>query len=103
MNGQRSGSELGEYILRRYFWTKPDESVSRVNTINEVAGTGRSQLPYRRTCADAWQMLQRAGLICREPEPPRDGDWWFLTNAGRQAVTSGDVMGALVIRPGAGA
>lgn len=101
MSNGLSGTELAEHILRKFFAANPDESVSRSNTINAIAGTGRAQLPYRRTCADAWQILQRAGLVCREPEPPREGDWWFLTNAGRSALSSGDIQGSIMIGLGA--
>jgi hypothetical protein len=93
--------ELAEHLLRTFFANDPDESVSRINTINALAGTGATQQPYRRTCADAWQILQRAGLVCREPAPPRDGDWWFLTNSGRSALSSGDIRGSIMIALGA--
>lgn len=52
MNSGLSGIELAEHILRTFFATDFDESVSRINTINALAGTGRAKQPYRRTCAD---------------------------------------------------
>jgi hypothetical protein len=96
MSSGLAGIELAEHILRTFFAPGPDDSVSRINTINALAGTGRAQQPYRRTCADAWQILQRAGLVCREPDPPSDGDWWFLTTPGRSALSSGDVLGSIM-------
>lgn len=81
-------------MLREAFEHDPLESVSRMNTINAVAGTGRAALPQRRLCAVAWQLLQRAGFVCREPQPPAEGDWWFLTPAGKAAL-EGDFQGYL--------
>jgi hypothetical protein len=47
-----------------------------------------------RSVSEAWQLLERAGLICRDLEQP-SGDWWVLTEAGGLARESGDVFAAI--------
>lgn len=90
----------------------PFESVSRINVANAVAG-GRhdgapaisfgSVPPFSghdvrthafRSVSEAWQLLERAGLICRDLGQS-SGDWWVLTEAGELARESGDVFAAI--------
>ena len=86
--------DLAESLLKGSF--TGDESVSRVNVINSRAGVGHAIAPQRRRVAEAWQLLERAGLICREPDG-RQGDLWFLTGAGRTALSGGDVEGSIIL------
>src|SRR4051812_15548620 len=71
-------------LLRRL--VDEGDSFSRLNVINEIAGTGHIAEGDRRVWAEAWEILRRAGLVCPEAENPKSGDWWFLTGAGRHAV-----------------
>ena len=87
-----SREDRAEIILRQQF--VGSDTVSRVNAINALAGLGQAALPARRQWAEAWQLLQRAGFICREPEAPKDGDWWFITASGASSLQS-DFAGSL--------
>jgi hypothetical protein len=88
------------------------ESVSRVSVANAMAGVRHGGSPaisfggvpaingrdvrshVFRSVSEAWQLLERAGLICRDLEQP-SGDWWVLTEAGGLARESGDVLAAI--------
>lgn len=86
--------ELAESLLRREM--SQSDSVSRINVLNGRAGTANAQRPERLRLAEAWQLLERAGLICRDPDD-HQGDWWFVTGAGRAALSGGDVQGAILL------
>ncbi len=94
---ERPGSllELAESLLKSSF--TGDQSVSRVNVINARGGQGHALEPQRRRVAEGWQLLEHAGLICRDPDDRR-GDGWFLTGAGRTALSGGDVQGSIILR-----
>lgn len=66
----------------------------RNTALNEIGGPGHARHGERRLWAEAWQMLERGGLICKEPDA-RDSDVWFLTSAGRAALVHGDIIGSL--------
>ncbi len=87
--------ETAEQLLTRAF-VRADDSVSRLNMLNSLAGQGRDQRPARLRFAEAWQLLERAGLICRDPDQ-HQGDWWFLTGAGKAALRGGDVQGSIML------
>jgi hypothetical protein len=88
--------ERAEQVLRELFEPSPEEAVSRHNALLRLGGgVGTATLPERRRWAEAWQLLERGGLICREPNSRRDD--WFLTGAGKQALAGGDVAGALLV------
>src|SRR4051794_22416245 len=78
--------DLAVGLLTEFFDKEPD-SVSRRNTINAVSQRlglgGPSRRHGSRILAEAWQLLEINGLICRDPEQTQ-GDWWFLTRAGRR-------------------
>lgn len=88
-------AETAEWLLTRAF-AGADDSVSRLNTLNSLAGQGRDQRPARLRLAEAWQLLERASLICRDPDQ-HQGDWWFLTGAGQAALRGGDVQGSIML------
>jgi hypothetical protein len=83
-------------ILREVFEQAGDQSVSRHNELQRLGGgPGRFALAERRRWAEAWQLLERAGFICRDPDERSSG--WFLTGAGKQALAGGDITGALML------
>ena len=75
------------------FFADESDVVSRRNAINEVCQRlglgGPSRRSASRILAEAWQLLENQGLICRDPNQSQ-GDWWFLTRAGRQLLHGGD-------------
>ena len=81
--------ERAELAAREAFDLDPQDSVFRDAVLRRLGGAANSELPARRLWAEAWQLLARAGLICREPDA-RDRDLWFLTPAGAQALAEGD-------------
>ena len=87
--------EQAERLLREVFATAGEESVSRHNTLLRLGGPGHSALPERRRWAEAWHLLERAGLICHEPDGTSTG--WFLTGPGRRALSGGDIAGAIML------
>jgi hypothetical protein len=86
--------ELAASLLREEF--SREDPVSRHNTVLARGGQGHEALGERRRWAEAWQLVEAGRLICRDPEESR-GSNWFLTGAGRQALTGGDVEGALLV------
>jgi hypothetical protein len=86
-------NERAEQLLRQAA-ADPDGSASRINLINGHVPAANANLPERRLWAEAWLLLQRAGFVCREPNPPSQGDWWFVTGVGRAALGA-DFEGAL--------
>jgi hypothetical protein len=73
-----------------------DGPVSRHKELQRLGGgPGRSTLAERRRWAEAWQRLERAGLICAEPDESRRD--WFMTGAGKQALAAGDIAGAIIV------
>jgi hypothetical protein len=89
--------ELAEQLLRNEFAT--DGAVSRHKTLQDRGGQGVAVLAERRRWAEAWQLLEHARFICREPDESR-GTGWFKTAAGRAALS--DFEGNLLfagIRP----
>jgi hypothetical protein len=95
--GSRTPSTVdrAERILPELFGSAGDEAVSRHSALQRLGGgPGRRTLAERRRWAEAWQLLERAGLICREPDESRRD--WFLTGAGKQALAGGDIAGAIM-------
>jgi hypothetical protein len=92
--GEQPVEHLAATLLRGFFADATDGSVSRRNAINAVCrslgAAGRERATVARLYAEGWQLLELAGLICRDPEQPQ-GDWWFLTRAGRAALGEGRV------------
>jgi hypothetical protein len=86
--------ELAAQLLRVEF--SREEQVSRHNTLLSRGGGGQAGLGERRRWAEAWQLLEAGRMICRDPDESRGSDW-FLTGAGRQALSGGDVEGALLL------
>lgn len=84
--------ELAEQLLRKEFAT--DDPVSRHNTLLSRGGGGAAAVAERRRWAEAWQLLEQARFICREPEESR-GSGWFRTAAGRGALS--DFEGNLIV------
>jgi hypothetical protein len=84
--------DLATGLLSEFFADEPDV-VSRRNAINAVCqrlglgGPGRRAAA--RLLAEAWQLLENNSLICRDPDQAQ-GDWWFLTRAGRRLLDSQD-------------
>lgn len=87
------------------------ESVSRINTANHVANIAlgdrgpivmAGQMPGGRVSRDAvfravseaWQVLELAGLVCRDLMQSQ-GDWWLLTAAGERVRNAADVGEAI--------
>jgi len=89
-----STSELAEQLLRENFAS--DDPVSRHNTLLARGGDGAAALSERRRWAEAWQLLEQARFICREPDGSR-GSAWFKTASGRSALSGGDFEGALLL------
>lgn len=89
-----STSELAEQLLRENFAN--DDPVSRHNTLLVRGGDGASALRERRRWAEAWQLLEQARFICKEPDESR-GSNWFRTAPGRSALSGGDFHGALLL------
>lgn len=77
--------------------SESDGVASRVNVVNELEGTGHAAEADRRAWLEAWQLLQRAGLLCPTLDNPRSGDWWFVTSAGSSALRT-DFEGELTLR-----
>jgi hypothetical protein len=85
--------DLAKQLLREDFASaKP---VSRHNTLLRRGGDGEAALGERRRWAEAWQLLEQARFICREPDESR-GTAWFRTAAGNSAL-NGDFDGALML------
>lgn len=98
-------------ILLKESFREPLESVSRRNValavVNAVTGSsqgmilgsvapgGGHRVKQRalRSVAEAWQVLERSGLICEDLE--QKGDWWLLTEAGEIVRSSGDITSAI--------
>ena len=89
-----SDFDRAEQLLREHLLPEGDEPISRLNVLNAVGGLGHAAQATRRQYAIAWQLLARAGFVCPEPENPKNGDWWFVTPAGRHAATH-DFEGSL--------
>jgi hypothetical protein len=87
--------ERAELLLREVFAPAGEESVSRHNEMLRLGGAGHAALNERRRWAEAWHLLERGGLICREPDGHSKG--WFLTGPGRRALSGGDVAGAIML------
>lgn len=83
---------LAAGILEEFFGGDAD-TVSRRNAIIEVSQrlglAGPSRRSAARVLAEAWQYLENRGLICRDPDQTQ-GEWWFLTRAGRDFLESAD-------------
>lgn len=75
-------------------------SVSRNNILNELGGLGRANLDQRRQYAAAWQLLERAGIIC--PEARVDGDGVYFATTDLQRLLAGDLEGEISLRLGGG-
>jgi hypothetical protein len=84
--------DRAEKLLREDF--APDGGTSRHNTLLGRGGGGQPGLEKRQRWAEAWQLLERAGLICRSPDESPGTDW-FLTASGRTALSGGDIMGSI--------
>jgi hypothetical protein len=84
--------ELAAHLLRNEF--SREDPVSRHNTLLARGGLGAEALDERRRWAEAWQLLEAGRLICRDSDESRRSDW-FLTGAGRQALSGGDIEGTL--------
>lgn len=93
LEGVRTAQGLAAEPVERLAWGllveffPPDaDVVSRRNAINEISQRlglgGPSRRAASRTLAEGWQLLENRGLICRDPDQTQ-GDWWFLTRAGR--------------------
>ena len=63
-----------------------DAPVSRIGLVNVQAGLGHAREPQRRQWLEAWQVLERAGLVCPTLENPKRGDSWFVTSTGHSAL-----------------
>jgi hypothetical protein len=87
--------ERAERLLREVFAAAGEESVGRHNELLRLGAPGHLALLERRRWAEAWQLLERAGLICREPD--ETSNRWFLTGQGRQALSGGDIAGAIML------
>lgn len=87
-----SNVDRAERLLREDFGRAG--MVSRINTLLQRGGNGHAALGERQLWAEAWQLLERAGMICRSPDEQRGTDW-FLTASGRSALTGGDVRGSI--------
>jgi hypothetical protein len=59
-----------------------------------VSGGRESRIRALRSVAEAWQVLERAGLVCRDLDQSQ-GDWWLLTESGEAARMSDDVPAAI--------
>ncbi len=79
--------ERAATIAREAFALNPQDSVYRDDILRRLGGAANRDLPARRPWAEAWQVLARAGLICREPGA-RASDLWFMTEAGAKALSS---------------
>ena len=73
------------------------DEISRINLIGDFVPHGRVNEPERRQWLEAWQVLERVGFVCPTLGNPKDGDWWFVTSAGRAAL-NGDIEGELALR-----
>lgn len=95
----------------------PREPVSRLNVADAIAnatgtpntvgmvggavlgsgaGSGSPDPETYRLVSEAWQVLERAGMICKALDPStRNGDWWVLTRRGEYVRDSGDPEGEL--------
>jgi hypothetical protein len=100
--------ERAVLILIRAF--RPDESTSRQNVANAIANTSGGataggvvvsgphvDVHALHLVSEAWQVLESARLICRDLSQFQ-GDWWRLTGAGRQAHSSSDPLGEIILR-----
>jgi hypothetical protein len=83
--------DLAEQLLRECF--AADDPVSRHSTLLHYGGDGRAALAERRRWAEAWQLLEQARFICKEPDESR-GSNWFRTAAGQSALRN-DFRGEL--------
>jgi hypothetical protein len=101
LKGVRTAQGLAAEPLQRLAWgllveffARETDAVSRRNTIIEVSQRlglgGPDRRAASRTLAEGWQLLENQGLICRDPEQLQ-GDWWFLTRAGRSALEREDL------------
>ena len=91
--------DRAEHLLREVFEPAHDQAVSRHNELQRLGGgPGQATLEERRRWAEAWQLLERAGFVCLEPDESRGG--WFMTGHGRQALAAGDVKGAIMLALG---
>lgn len=105
--------ERAVLILQRAF-RESEQSISRLDFARAIAtqagahpsgvvgGTviGGSSTPDPKVMnlvSEAWQLLEAARLVCRDLNQLQ-GDWWFLTGAGRQARNSTDPEGEIRLR-----
>lgn len=93
--------QLAVSLLSEYIAPANPESVSRINVIATVCQRlgvgGPERIATGRLVAEGWQLLERRGLICRDPEQ-KQGDWWFLTRAGETALGRPD-LGSFLQEP----
>ena len=82
------------------FFAGGSEVVSRRNAIIDVCQQMGVGGPDRRVAArllaEAWQVLELNGLICRDPDQT-PGEWWFLTRGGRDFMKRRDREAGLAL------
>ena len=83
-------------LLREAFAAAPTDTESRHNLFNELTGQleRTSRIATVRRLAEAWQLLEQGGIVCRDPLGR--GDDFFVTRAGASLLTSSDPVQALL-------
>ena len=93
--------ELAAALLLAAFEREPEAVVSRRALIRRFTGNleRARREPLGRRLAEAFQALERAGLVCEDVEETRDGHY-FATAEGRGLLRSSALIDEISLRLG---